>query len=141
MLDREMIAEFRRDPVSYLDRTFPAAGDAFWLPGRQLCVAEPAVARAVLINGDGLYEEHADFFHTRRGVFGPREAQIHIHARCPSHAGDESLSRRQAQRQSVAEATVRRRNKGSPARSELSARTRQTCATVIRPKTIPVVIR
>ncbi|MEA2562728.1 MAG: hypothetical protein QOH06_4232 [Acidobacteriota bacterium] len=78
MLKREMVAEFRRDPVGYLDRTFPAAGDAFWLPGRQLCVADPAVARAVLINGDGLYEEHADFFHTRRGVFGPRQAQIQI---------------------------------------------------------------
>ncbi|HEX5715891.1 MAG TPA: cytochrome P450 [Thermoanaerobaculia bacterium] len=78
MLNREMIAEFRRDPVSYLDRTFPAAGDAFWLPGRQLCVAEPAVARSILINGDGLYEEAADFFHTRRGVFGPRQAQIQI---------------------------------------------------------------
>ncbi|MFL6201331.1 MAG: cytochrome P450 [Thermoanaerobaculia bacterium] len=78
MFKREMISEFRRDPVGYLDRTFPGAGDAFWLPGRQLCVAEPAVARSVLINGDGLYEEHADFFHTRRGVFGPRPAQIQI---------------------------------------------------------------
>jgi cytochrome P450 len=78
MLKREMVTEFRRDPIGYLDRVFPAAGDAFWLPGRQLCVAEPAVARAILINGDGLYEEHADFFHTRRGVFGPRQAQIQI---------------------------------------------------------------
>ena len=78
MLSREMISEFRRDPVSYLDRTFPAAGDAFWSPGRQLCVAEPAVARSVLINGEGLYEQHADFFQMRRGGFGPREAQIQI---------------------------------------------------------------
>ena len=78
MVNQEMIAEFRRDPVGCLDRAFPAAGDAFWLPGRQLCVAEPAVARSILINGDGLYEEHADFFHTRRGVFGPRPAQIRI---------------------------------------------------------------
>ncbi|HEV2854408.1 MAG TPA: cytochrome P450 [Thermoanaerobaculia bacterium] len=78
MFKRELDAAFHRDPAGYLDRAFPAAGDAFWLPGRQLCVAEPAAARAVLINGDGLYEEHADFFHTRRGVFGPRSAQIQI---------------------------------------------------------------
>lgn len=78
MVNREMIAEFRRDPVGYLDRVFPASGDAFWLPGRQLCVADPEVARSVLINGEGLYEDHADFFHTRRGVFGPRPAQIEI---------------------------------------------------------------
>jgi cytochrome P450 len=78
MAKQESVAEFRRDPVGYLDRVFPAAGDAFWLPGRQLCVAEPAMARAVLTNGDGLYEEHSDFFHTGRGVFGPRTAQVQI---------------------------------------------------------------
>jgi cytochrome P450 len=78
MVKREAVAEFRRDPVGYLDRVFPAAGDAFWLPGRQLCVTEPEKARAILINGEGLYEEHSDFFHTRRGVFGPREVQIQI---------------------------------------------------------------
>lgn len=78
MVDPESVAEFRRDPVGYLDRVFPAAGDAFWLPGRQLCVAEPALARAVLTNDGGLYEEHSDFFHTRRGVFGPRAVQVQI---------------------------------------------------------------
>lgn len=96
MVNREMIAEFRRDPVGYLDKTFPAAGDAFWLPGRQLCVAEPELARSILTNGDGLYEDHADFFHTRRGVFGPRPAQIRIgrsartllRAHLQAHAGE-----------------------------------------------------
>lgn len=78
MVDRESVAEFHRDPVGYLDRVFPAAGDAFWLPGRQLCVAEPTMAREVLTNSGGLYEEHSDFFHTRRGVFGPRAAQVQI---------------------------------------------------------------
>lgn len=78
MVKRESVAEFRRDPVGYLDRVFPDAGDAFWLPGRQLCVAEPAIARAVLTNDGGLYEEHSDFFHTRRGVFGSREVQMQI---------------------------------------------------------------
>jgi cytochrome P450 len=78
MVEREKAAGFRRDPVGYLDRVFPAAGDAFWLPNGQLCVAEPGAARAVLTNDDGLYEEHSDFFHTRRGVFGPREVQVQI---------------------------------------------------------------
>lgn len=70
--------DFRRDPLGYLERTFPAAGDAFWLPGRQLCIAEPAAARAVLANDDGLYQDHSDFFFTRRGSFGPRGAQVAI---------------------------------------------------------------
>ncbi len=70
--------DFRRDPLGYLERSFPAQGDAFWLPGRQLCIAEPAAARAVLANDGGLYQDHSDFFFTRRGSFGPREAQVAI---------------------------------------------------------------
>ena len=78
MVERELEVSFHREPLRFLDRTFPAAGDAAWLPGRQLCVAEPEAARAVLINSSGLYEEHSDFFHTRKGWFGPREAQERI---------------------------------------------------------------
>ena len=48
------------------------------MPGRQLFLAEPAAARAVLANDKGLYEDHSDFFHTRRGVFGPRAVQEQI---------------------------------------------------------------
>lgn len=70
--------QFHRDPLPYLDRSFRAEGDAFWLPGRQLCLAEPAESRAVLANAEGLYEDHSDFFHTRRGTFGPRTAQVRI---------------------------------------------------------------
>ncbi len=70
--------DFRRDPLGYLDRSFPAAGDAFWLPGRQLCLADPAAARAVLANDAGLYQDHSDFFFTRHGSFGPRDAQVAI---------------------------------------------------------------
>ena len=73
MTERESAVEFHRDPLLFLD--LPAARDAVWLPGRQLCVGEPAAARAVLTNGEGLYEDHSDFFHTRRGTFGPRPAQ------------------------------------------------------------------
>jgi hypothetical protein len=67
--DREDLAV--RDPLAYLDREYPASGDAIWLPGRQLVVADPDVARGILANADGLYVEHSDFFHVRHRIFGP----------------------------------------------------------------------
>lgn len=70
--------QFHRDPLPFLDQSFQAEGGAFWLPGRQLCLAEPAESRAVLANAEGLYEDHSDFFHTRQGTFGPRTAQVRI---------------------------------------------------------------
>jgi cytochrome P450 len=78
MAEQDAAVPFHRDPLQYLARGFAASGDAFWLPGRQLCVGDPAAARAVLVNGEGLYEPHSDFFHTRKGLFGPREAQERI---------------------------------------------------------------
>ncbi len=74
-MKQEPAIQFHRDPLLFLDQAFPAAGDAVWLPMRQLLLAEPAAARAVLTNDKGLYEDHSDFFHTRRGVFGPRSVQ------------------------------------------------------------------
>jgi len=70
--------QFHRTPLLFLDHAFPAAGDAIWLPGRQLWLAEPAAARAVLTNEDHLYQEHSDFFYTRRGIVGPRALQVQI---------------------------------------------------------------
>lgn len=78
MAQRERELEFHKDPLLFLDQALPAAGDAIWLPGRQLLLREAAAARAVLINAEGLYEDHSDFFHTRRGVFGPRSLQVEI---------------------------------------------------------------
>lgn len=75
---RRESTQFHRDPLRFLDQAFLASGDAFWLPGRQLCVAEPMAARAVLTNGEGLYQDHSDFFQTRRGLFGPRSVQVQI---------------------------------------------------------------
>src|SRR5690349_6281698 len=69
---------FHQDPLRFLDETLSSGGDALWLPGRQLCLGEPEAARAVLANGEGLYEDHSDFFHTRYGTFGPRSAQEEI---------------------------------------------------------------
>ncbi|MFP3940871.1 MAG: cytochrome P450 [Acidobacteriota bacterium] len=67
-----------RDPLPILDHAFPAAGNALWLPDRQLWLADPEAARGVLANEDGLYEEHSDFFYTRHGPVGPRSAQVAI---------------------------------------------------------------
>jgi proteasome lid subunit RPN8/RPN11 len=75
---REPAVDFVTAPLEFLDTVFPAAGDAVWLPGRQLCLAEVNASKSVLANNEGLYEDHADFFHTRRGTLAPREAQQRI---------------------------------------------------------------
>ena len=78
MAERESTVQFDREPLRFLDEAFPAGGDAVWLPGRQLCLSDPAASREVLTNGEGLYEDHSDFFRTRRGTFGPRPVQVRI---------------------------------------------------------------
>jgi hypothetical protein len=78
MAGRESAPQFYKDPLRFLDQSFMDGADSIWLPGKQLCLAEPAAARAVLTNADGLYQEHSDFFHTKRGTFGPRSVQVEI---------------------------------------------------------------
>lgn len=79
MGERELAARFHEDPLLFLDEGFPSAGDALWLPGRQLAVADAVAGKAVLLNAEGLYEDHSDFFHTRDGrLFGPRPVQVKI---------------------------------------------------------------
>src|ERR1700743_3816594 len=67
---------FETDPLSAIDAGLVSGRDRFWLPGRQLLVAEPTVAREILRNARGLYAPHSDFFDTDAGTFGPRDAQI-----------------------------------------------------------------
>ena len=45
---------------------------------KEFCVGDPIAARAVLNNQGKLYEEDSDFFTTRIGLFGPRDAQLNI---------------------------------------------------------------
>lgn len=69
-------AAFHRDPLAFLDESLRAQPDAFWIPGRQLLVGEPDLAKAVLRNASGLYRERADFFRLRSGgTFGDRPVQ------------------------------------------------------------------
>lgn len=78
MAKPEPAPDFSREPLQFLDEAFPAAGDSLWLPGRQLLLSDAAASRAVLTNEEGLYEDHSDFFHTRRGNFGPRDLQVEM---------------------------------------------------------------
>lgn len=67
--------EFIQDPLLFLDRRLATAGETLRLPRGELCLAEPTASRAVLANDGGLYQEHSDFFHSKRGLFGPRSTQ------------------------------------------------------------------
>ncbi len=77
MARRESTAQFRREPLRFLDQEIPLA-DAFRLQEGQLCLAEASSSRDVLANAEELYEDHSDFFYTRRGLFGPRAVQVKI---------------------------------------------------------------
>ncbi len=70
--------DFSEDPLFFLDEAFPAAGDSIRLSKRHLLLAEATVSRAVLANMDGSYEDHSDFFRTRKGTFGPRQLQVEM---------------------------------------------------------------
>lgn len=67
-----------RDLLAHLAAGHREQGDVIRLPHEPVCFADPAAAKAVLGNPDGLFREHSDFFHLRRGVFGPRAAQMEI---------------------------------------------------------------
>ncbi|MEM8961561.1 MAG: cytochrome P450 [Acidobacteriota bacterium] len=69
---------FARDPLGYFDAILPTVGDVYRPADHIVGIAEPTAAKAVLANPDGLFREHSDFFHTKRGAFGPRETQIAI---------------------------------------------------------------
>lgn len=70
---------FHQDPLGFLDESSEAQPDAFWIPGRQLLLAEPDAAKRVLRNAEGLYQERADFFRLRSGeTFGTRATQVRI---------------------------------------------------------------
>ena len=69
---------FHQDPLDFLDREFPSSGGMVQTGAKEFCVGDPIAARAVLLNQGKLYEEDSDFFTTRIGLFGPRDAQLNI---------------------------------------------------------------
>jgi hypothetical protein len=64
--------------LDFLDREFPSSGGMVQTGAKEFCLGDPIAARAVLLNQGKLYEEDSDFFTTRIGLFGPRDAQLNI---------------------------------------------------------------
>ena len=69
---------FRQDPLGYFNQHLESGDEVFWLSPTTVCVAPPDAAKAVLANTGGLFKENSDFFHTRRGPFGPRSLQLEL---------------------------------------------------------------
>jgi hypothetical protein len=69
---------FQQNPFDFLDREFPSSGGMVQTGAKEFSLGDPMAARAVLLNQGKLYEEDSDFFTTRIGLFGPREAQLNI---------------------------------------------------------------
>jgi hypothetical protein len=69
---------FHENPFDFLDREFPSSGGMVQTGAKEFCLGDPMAARSVLLNQGKLYEEDSDFFTTRIGLFGPRDAQLNI---------------------------------------------------------------
>jgi cytochrome P450 len=69
---------FHQKPFEFLDREFPSSGGMVQTGIKEFSLGDPLAARSVLLNQGKLYEEDSDFFTTRIGLFGPRDAQLNI---------------------------------------------------------------
>jgi len=70
--------QFHQNPLDFLDREFPVSGGMVQTGATEFSLGDPIAARSVLLNQGRLYQEDSDFFTTRLGLFGPREAQLNI---------------------------------------------------------------
>lgn len=76
-MPRPQIAEaFSRDPLGFMNAASGSESDMMRTGRGEYLLGDPLAARAVLHNADGRYREHSDFFHTRQGLFEPRDAQL-----------------------------------------------------------------
>ncbi|MFJ3898614.1 cytochrome P450 [Streptomyces sp. NPDC090083] len=66
------------DTLALLKAEFDGTHDVWRSDMGTVCVAGPESARAVLGNRDAVVDEASDFYRTRHGDFGPRDAQIRI---------------------------------------------------------------
>jgi hypothetical protein len=67
---------FSRDPLGIMNAASGRDSDVMRTGPAEYLLGDPLAARAVLRNAGGRYREHSDFFHTRHGLFEPREAQL-----------------------------------------------------------------
>lgn len=72
--------DFIRNPLEFIDRAFSDGRQAAWLPGRQLCIADPEIGRSVLWDRERRFHDTSDFFGSPDGALAPRSAQIEIGA-------------------------------------------------------------
>lgn len=66
-----------RDDLRILYDLFRDEGEGFRFRTARV-IADPDLAKEILSNPAGRYREHSDFFYTRSGIFGPRDAQIEV---------------------------------------------------------------
>jgi hypothetical protein len=78
MRQYETRVTFEADPLAWLGRLAESGQPVRWAAPGRLCVADAALARAILRNDGARYAEHSDFFGTETGLFGPRSLQVEI---------------------------------------------------------------
>lgn len=69
---------YRHDPLGALDKIGQTGAALAHLPDQSVLAIRADLARQVLKNTSGAFEDHADFFDTPHGTFGPRQAQIDL---------------------------------------------------------------
>ena len=68
----------RGHPLDALRERWRHEGDVFRLPDGATCFVDPVVVKKIFENSDHAFVDHSDFFRLRRGIFGPRPAQVEI---------------------------------------------------------------
>ncbi|WP_370947037.1 cytochrome P450 [Amycolatopsis sp. cg5] len=66
------------DPLGVLGELRRDRGAVFTRRRGEIYVSDPALAKEILANNDGIFREHSDFFRIKTGNFAPRSAQVEI---------------------------------------------------------------
>lgn len=66
------------DPLTELSELRRDRGSVFTKSRGEIYVSDPALAKEILSNSEGLFREHSDFFRIRTGILAPRSAQVEI---------------------------------------------------------------
>jgi hypothetical protein len=66
------------DPLAALRKLRRDRGSVCVRRRGEILVSDPALAKEILANDKGLFQEHSDFFRIRTGLFAPRSAQVEV---------------------------------------------------------------
>lgn len=72
------LVRFETDPLGWQDELVRSGLGAAVVKAGVVGIADAKLARAILRNDDGWFEDHSDFFGSGPSAFGPREAQIAV---------------------------------------------------------------